>query len=111
MLNALAWLTLFLSAADHWTTYLCLRSPIAGWDVVEANPLAAWLFQSTGLVPGLLLDSAVTLSAVVFLLFTDRLPSAAKAFCFLLIAAFTGYAVANNLAALQVLGLSPLGAA
>ena len=72
----LAILTLLLSAADHWTTYLCLRAPVAGWHVAEANPLAEWLFASFGLVPGLLIDSGVTLVAVAFLLSTTPDPEA-----------------------------------
>jgi len=62
---ALAIATLALSAADHWTTYLCLRSPVLGWQVTEANPISQWLFEAIGLVPGLLLDSAVTASDAV----------------------------------------------
>ena len=45
MLRALTGLTLLLTGADHWTTYLCLRLPVEGWEVIEANPLADWLFQ------------------------------------------------------------------
>ena len=39
MLRALAGFTLLLTGVDHWTTYQCLRAPVAGWNVVEANPL------------------------------------------------------------------------
>jgi hypothetical protein len=67
MLHALAGLTLLLTAADHWTTYLCLRGPVQGWRVSELNPLADWLFVKFGLVPGLLIDSTITLAAVAFL--------------------------------------------
>lgn len=109
MLYLLAGLTLLLTAADHWTTYLCLSTPVDGWVVTEANPLADWLFSSAGLVGGLAIDTAVTLLAVVFLLSTRRLPHAAKHACFGLIALTTGYAVLNNLRALESLGLSPLG--
>ncbi len=110
MVYVLALVTLILSLADHWTTYLCLRSPVDGWNVMEANPLADWLFNATGLVPGLLIDTAVTLLAIGFLLGTNRLPNFAKSLCFGLIVVFTSYAVINNLAALRALGLSPLGA-
>ena len=55
----IAFATLVLSAADHWTTYLCLRNPVTGWDVSEANPISDWLFSGIGLVPGLLVDSAI----------------------------------------------------
>ena len=71
-MRILALLTLLLSAADHWTTYLCLRQPVDGWHVTEANPLADWLFDMMGLVPGLAVDSLITLSAVGFLLATPR---------------------------------------
>ena len=78
MLRFLAALTLMLSASDHWTTYLCLRQPVAGFDVTEANPFAAWLFSSAGLVQGLLIDSVITLAALVFLLHTRRLSKRVK---------------------------------
>ena len=106
---ALALITLMLSAVDHWTTYLCLRQPISGWQVTEANPISSWLFEQIGLVPGLLLDSGITLLAIGFLLATSLLPRAAKGLCLSLISVWTGYAVLNNLNALETLGLSPLG--
>jgi hypothetical protein len=108
--NVLAFLTLLLSAADHWTTYLCLRTPVDGWQVVEANPIAHWLFGRFGLVPGLAIDSAFTLAAVAFLLTTRQVPSFAKAFFFVAVIVWTSCAVANNWHAMQALGLSPLGA-
>ncbi len=74
MFYLLAALTLLLTAADHWTTYLCLRAPVDGWLVTEANPIAEWLFGSLGLVPGLIIDSVVTIFALAFLLTTPRLP-------------------------------------
>ena len=52
MLHWLAGLTVVLTAADHWTTYLCLRGPVEGWRVSELNPLADWLFATFGLVSG-----------------------------------------------------------
>jgi hypothetical protein len=107
----MALLTVLLSAADHWTTYLCLRTPVAGWEVTEANPIAHWLFGSVGLVPGLIIDSVLTLGAVGFLLTTRRLSGFGK-FCFFgLISAWTGYAVINNLQAISTLGLPLRGSA
>ena len=105
----LALLTLALSAADHWTTYLCLRSPVAGWTVTEANPISDWLFEGFGLVPGLVIDSVVTVVAVILLLTTSRVPQFAKGAFFSLVVLTTGYAVINNVGALSALGLSPLG--
>lgn len=110
MLHLLAALTLLLSAADHWTTYLCLRSPVSGFDVTEANPFAAWLFQSVGLTEGLIIDSLLTVAALAFLLTTRWMPRAAKVAFLIAVIGWTGFAVANNLNALYFLGLSPIGA-
>jgi hypothetical protein len=109
MLNWLAALTVVLTAADHWTTYLCLRSPVEGWRVSELNPLAEWLFASFGLVNGLLIDSAITIVAVGFLLSTGMFPRTAKGVCFSVLCFSTGLAVLNNLRAIEALGLSPFG--
>jgi hypothetical protein len=106
---ALAIATLALSAADHWTTYVCLRQPVSGWQVTEANPISGWLFETVGLVPGLFVDSVVTVCAVAFLLTTRRLPDLAKKVFFGLVVAATGYAVINNYRAIDALGISPLG--
>lgn len=111
MLHTLVALTLLLTAADHWTTYLCLRAPVAGWQVAEANPIAEWLFQSIGLVPGILVDTAVTLAAIAFLLSTTLVPRAAKSGFLLVVVAWTSWAVVNNVSAILTMGLSPLSGA
>lgn len=108
-MRVLALLTLLVSAADHWTTYLCLRSPVPGWQVAEANPLADWLFSSAGLVPGLMIDSLITVIGVGFLVVTRSVPVVAKGIFFTFVIAWTTLAVANNLRAIEALGLSPLG--
>ena len=95
--------------APTWTTYVCLRLPVAGWDVIEANPIAEWLFEVAGLVPGLALDSLVTVFAIGFLLTTSRFPLHVKLALLTLISLTTGYAVINNMAAISDLGISPLG--
>jgi hypothetical protein len=109
-LYPLAALTLLLAAVDHWTTYLCLRRPVDGWVVTEVNPIADWLFATVGLVPGLLLDSAITLAAIAFLLSTRRFSRVTKGAFLAAVSAWTFYAVLNNLRAVGALGLSPLGA-
>jgi hypothetical protein len=109
MLRVLAALTLLLTSIDHWTTYQCLRSPVPGWTVSEANPMADWLFAATGLVPGLLIDSAVTLLAVAFLLSTGAIPHRAKLGFLSVISIFTSYAVVNNIQAIQAMGLDTVG--
>lgn len=110
MLNWLVGLTLLLTAADHWTTYLCLRAPVDGWSVREANPIAEWLFGRVGLVPGLALDTGLTLVSVGFLLATRRFPQRVKLVFFGIVAAWTAHAVINNFVAIRELGLalSPL---
>lgn len=104
-------LTLLLSAADHWTTYVCLRAPHDGWEVTEANPIAEWLFGSVGLASGLLVDSVVTVIAVAFLLTTTRINPTTKTCFFALISAWTAIAVVNNLNAISAIGASLLGTA
>jgi hypothetical protein len=107
----LAIVVLTLTGLDHWTTYLCLREPVAGWAVAEANPFAEWLFSWAGLVPGLLIDTLITVAALVFLLSTSPFAGPLKTAFLCFIAAATGYAVANNLVAIADLGLSPFGTA
>jgi hypothetical protein len=109
MLHWLAGLTVALTAADHWTTYLCLRGPVEGWRVSELNPLADWLFVTFGLVPGLVIDSGITIVAVAFLLTTSVFPQTGKSVCFAVLVVSTAWAVINNLRAIQALGLSPFG--
>lgn len=109
MIWILAALTLGLSAADHWTTWVCLRRPVSGWDVVEANPISDWLFQTVGLVPGLMLDSVITVVAIGFVIATPRMPNSVKAICLAFISSWTAYAVVNNYNAIEALGLSPMG--
>jgi len=109
MLRLLAGVSLLLTGADHLTTWLCLRSPVTGWEVTEANPLADWLFKATGLVPGLAIDSVITLAAVAFLLTTATLSHGLKVGFLTLISLTTGYAVMNNVQAIDAMGLWPLG--
>jgi hypothetical protein len=110
MLHLLVAVTVLLSAADHWTTYLCLRSPVSGFEVTEANPFSAWLFESVGLLEGLMIDSVLTIAALAFLVTTRWMPRAAKMTFLVAVIGWTGFAVANNLKAIYLLGLSPLGA-
>ena len=109
MLHSLAAIAGLLTAADHWTTYLCLRNPVEGWDIVEANPMADWLFSLAGLLPGLLIDTVVTAVAIAFVVLTPVMGQAARYLCLGFMTTGAGYAVANNLGALSTLGISPLG--
>ena len=107
MLRWLALITIALTCADHWTTYVCLSSPIDGWQVTEANPVARWLFERAGLAGGLLIDSLVTFAAVAFLASTRTLGDGLKLAIFGVITLSTGYAVLNNLGAITRMGLAP----
>jgi len=107
MIPFLAAIALLFSCADHWTTYICLRAPVAGWQVLEANPLAAWLFEHLGLAQGLWLDTAITAGAMVFLVRTERVPEPMKLAFLGILVTTTGLAVSNNLDAVFQMGLSP----
>ena len=111
LLKLLAVCVVLAGTADHWTTYLCLRSPVSGFDVSEGNPLAAWLFGQVGLVPGLLLDSMITLFAVFVVVKTELVPQGLKLGFFAAVCVWTGLAVANNLTILHALGLVSFTAA
>lgn len=107
MLRAFAIATILLTCADHWTTYLCLHAPVDGWSVVEANPVAEWLFSWAGLTGGLLIDSIVTLTAIAFLATTKVFDRPVKIALLAIITVSTGYAVINNLGAISRMGLAP----
>ena len=109
MVVVLAFLVLVVSGADHWTTYLCLRDPVVGWNVTEANPISAWLFLTIGLGSGLWMDTLATVLGMGFLIKTRMVPEEVKLLFLAVVIASTAYAVDNNLDALFQLGISPLG--
>ncbi len=81
-------------------------APIPGWEIREANPLAAWLFDRVGLVEGLAIDTLVTALAVVILVaIRVRLPRAARLALLGLLIGTSAFAVANNLDVIQQIGL------
>ncbi len=107
MLRLFVGMTIALTCADHWTTYLCLHAPVAGYDVVEANPVAEWLFDQAGLTAGLLIDTALTLVAVAYLTLTHVLAHGVKVALLCFISCSTGWAVVNNLGAISQMGIAP----
>ena len=107
MLRVFVISTILLTGADHWTTYLCLHAPVDGWSVSEANPIAEWLFVRAGLGVGLLIDSIVTLAAILFLTMTPLFRRSVKISLLAVITMSTGYAVINNLGAISRMGLAP----
>jgi len=105
MLHAFAGLAFLFALLDHFTTWLCLRTPIAGWEIHEANPLAAWLFERVGLVEGLAIDTGVTALALVLVAYSARLPRAARLSLLGLLIGTSAFAVANNFDVIQQIGL------
>jgi hypothetical protein len=105
MPRLLACLALLFAALDHLTTWLCLRAPVPGWEIREANPIAAWLFGRVGLVEGLALDTLVTLGAVSFVSEAQRVPHAAKLGLLGMLIVTSAFAVANNVDVIQQIGL------
>lgn len=99
--------TIALTCVDHWTTWLCLHAPIAGWDVIEANPFADWLFAQAGLAMGLLIDTGVTIAAIAYLGLTRAVGENLRLLLFGAITLSTGYAVLNNLDAITQMGIAP----
>lgn len=107
MVRLLVLTTVALTCADHWTTWLCLHTPIEGWDVVEANPVAGWLFDRAGLGPGLVIDTLITLAAVAYLSLNATLAHGVKVALLTVITLTTGYAVLCNLGAITQMGIAP----
>ncbi len=107
MLRLFVWTTIVLTCTDHWTTWLCLRAPVEGFDVVEANPVAGWLFEQAGLAAGLAIDSLLTVGAIAYLSTTRSLDRGVKVGLLAVISMTTGYAVLRNLGAITQMGLAP----
>jgi hypothetical protein len=102
-------LVVLFNVADNTTTFLCLREPVAGFEVFEANPIARWLFDSIGLVEGLVLEMAITTAAIAFLVFTRRIPGRMRLLLLFVLAVLPAWAALNNLLVIRTVGLS-LGA-
>ena len=102
---ALASLALCFNAVDNLTTYLCLRRPISGFEVYEANPLAAWGFGMLGLETGLVVEMIVCVGAVAFLLFSGVLHPRLRLVLLTLLTVLPAGAVLNNLTVMRELGI------
>ena len=99
----LAGLALIFNAADNLTTYACLRDPLPG--VYEANPIAAWGFGVLGLEVALVVEMALCLLAVGFLVSSSLLPARLRAGLLVLLAVLPAGAVINNLTVMRELGI------
>jgi hypothetical protein len=99
-------LVLILNTLDNATTFLCLREPVRGFEVIEANPLARWLFDAVGLAQGLVFESAITVGAVTFLVLTRALPTRIRMLLLVVLTVLPAWAVVNNLQVMTAIGVS-----
>jgi hypothetical protein len=97
-------LVLVFNTLDNTTTFLCLRHPVQGYEVIEANPLARWLFDAVGLVQGLVFESIITLAAVAFLVLTQAIPPRVRATLLVVLVVLPAWAVFNNLRVMAAIG-------
>jgi hypothetical protein len=91
--------------ADNATTFLCLSASTPGFEVFEANPVAAWTFETLGLTSGLLLETLITTAAITFLILTERVPSRPKLALLGLLSVLPAWAALNNLQVAWAVGL------
>ena len=106
---ALGILVVLLNAADNITTFLCLRAPVPGFELSEANPAASWLFGAMGLRSGLIFEMVVTTAAVALLVVTDHVPPRIKIALLIVLAALPAWAAANNAWVIKATNLSLAG--
>ncbi len=98
-------LVVLLNLADNATTFLCLRAPVPGFEVIEANPAAAWLFASVGLERGLVFEMVLTTIAIAFLVATTRITPRVKLALLVVLAALPAWAALNNLLVIRATDL------
>ena len=100
---ALAAGALIMNALDNLTTYRCLDNPIPGFEVYEANPLAAWGFDMVGLELGLWIETALCGAAILFLVYSPLFGFRARMALLAVLAALPAGAAANNLLVMREL--------
>jgi len=105
----LALLALGFNAADNFTTYRCLNQAIPGFEVYEANPLAAWGFSLLGLEAGLWIEMGLCLVATAFLVFSRMFPRPLTTVLLVVLAVLPAGAVLNNLTVMHELGIPLFG--
>ena len=96
-------LVVLFNLADNATTFLCLRRPVPGFEVIEANPLARWLFETVGLLEGLIFEMLITTLAVGFLIWTTRISHRTKLAILGLLVALPAWAATNNYLVIRAL--------
>ena len=101
-------LAVVLNLLDNTTTFLCLRAPVPGFEIFEANPMARWMFEAVGLLEGLLLETVITTAAVAFLVLTTRIPRRIRIALLAVLAVLPAWAVANNMQVMHEIGVGVL---
>ena len=92
-----------VTMADAYTTWACLHEPIPG--LVEANPIAAWLFGLIGLVPGLVVDGIGTAIVLGWFGITKKVSPVYKFLFLLPVLVLNVWAVWHNYQIMVELGL------
>ncbi len=90
---------------DNLTTFLCLRSAVDGFEVIEANPFARWVFDGVGLVPGLAFETVITTATVAFLVFTQHLSPGLRYAVLAILTALPAWASVNNVLVMRAIGI------
>ncbi len=96
-------LVVLFNLADNATTFLCLRRPVPGFEVIEANPLARWLFETVGLLEGLIFEMLITTVAVGFLIWTTRISYRTKLAILGVLVVLPAWAATNNYLVIRAL--------
>ncbi len=89
-------LVVLFNLTDNTTTFLCLRQPVEGFEIVEVNPIARWLFEQIGLFEGLALEMGLTTLAVAFLVLTRSVPPKLRIGLLVVLAILPAWASLNN---------------
>jgi hypothetical protein len=97
-------LAVLFNLIDNLTTFACLRKPIAGFQVVELNPIADWMFKAMGLGPGLVFEFAISIAAIAFITKTDVLGLRVKLAVLGFICLLAAGAGINNLIVMSKIG-------
>jgi hypothetical protein len=105
MRGLLGLLVLLFNLTDNTTTFLCLRAPVNGFDVIEANPFARWLFDAVGLAQGLMIETVLTTAAVGFLVFSPRISPRVRMAVLVVLTVLPAWATLNNLQVMRAIGL------
>ncbi len=98
-------LVILFNLLDNTTTFLCLSTPITGFNVTELNPFARWLFDAIGLLEGLIVEMFITLGAVGFLVHTKRLTPRVRLVLLVILVVLPAWAVVNNLNVMKAIGI------